>query len=116
VDWLSKINVGSLSSDQWIARGTSAAGLVVAAVASAFRFDRPIVATLLLTVGSLLFIFALWIAARNRVRWLESAVVILCLILIALCTYRVTQQRKIVPPTAANSGESANPDSNRDAQ
>jgi hypothetical protein len=115
VDWPPKINVGSLSSDQWIARGISAAALIVAGLASSFRFEHPIVATLLLTFGSLLFIFALWIAARNRVRWLDSAVILLCLASLALCSYRVTQQLKGGNSTA-NSEESANPDADRDAQ
>lgn len=114
--WLTKINLETLSSDQWIARGLSVAGLIVAAVASGLRFGHPILTTFVLMIGSLLFILALWIAARNRVRWLDSAVVVLCLISLALCSYRVTQQLKNVHPTAANRVESPDLDAEPDPQ
>jgi Ca2+/Na+ antiporter len=116
LDWRLKINVGSLFSDQWIARGASAAGLMAVALASAFRLDRPIVATLLLTFGSILFIAALWFAARNRVRWLDAVVLVLCLASLALCSYRVTQQLKRLRSTAADQAESSNPDADHDTQ
>ena len=114
--WFSKINFETLSSDQWIARELSAAGLLVAAVARGLRFGHPISATFLLMIGSLVFILALWIAARNRVRWLDSAAIILCLASLALCSYRVTQQLRNAHPPTANSAESANPNDDPDSQ
>jgi heme exporter protein D len=116
VPWLSKIGIGSLSSDQWIARGLSVAGMAVAAVASALRFRQPIVATFLLTIGSLLFILAIWVAARNRVRWLDLAVAVLCIASLALCSYRVSQQLRDVHRRSASSAQSANPDAQTDPQ
>jgi hypothetical protein len=116
VPWYSKISIGSLSSDQWIARGLSVVGLLVAAVASGLRFGHPIVATFLLTGGSLLFILALWIAARNRVRWLDSAVAVLILVMLALGSYRVTQQLRNLHPPAANTAGSDNPEAPPDSQ
>jgi predicted membrane metal-binding protein len=108
--WPPKISIGSMTSDQWIARGLSAAGMTFAAVAGELRFDQPIAATFLLTIGSLLFILALWVAARNRVRWLNPAVAVLCIASLAFCSYRVTQQLKNVHQTSASSAESADPD------
>jgi hypothetical protein len=116
VPWLSKIGIGSLSSDQWIARGLSVAGMVVAAMASSLRFGHPILATFLLTIGSLLFILALWVAARNRVRWLDPAVAVLCIASLALCSYRVTQQLKNVHQSSVSSAESAAPEAQTDTQ
>ena len=110
------MGIGSLSSDQWVARGLSAAGLAVAAVASALRFRHPIAATFLLTSGSLLFILALWVAARNRVRWLDLAVAVLCIASLALCSYRVTQQLKNVHRTPATAAELAEPETQTDPQ
>lgn len=100
-----------MTTDQWIARGLSIVGLGVAAVASAFQFSHPIVATLLLTFGALLFILALWIAARNRVRWLDPVFIVVCLLALGFSTYRLTQLRAQAHSTATSASESGDSES-----
>jgi Mn2+/Fe2+ NRAMP family transporter len=102
--------MGPVLSDQWVARGFSMGGFLVAASAANFRFDHPIASTVLLTLAAYLFIFGLRIAVRNRFRWLDSAVVVLCVVALALCSYRVIQLKSNQHSSAASTADSGDPD------
>ncbi len=110
MSWFSDNEMGPILSDQWVARGLSMGGFLVAASAANFRFDHPIVSAILLTLAAYLFIFGLWIAARNRFRWLDSAVVALCILALALCSYRVIQLKSNLHSSAASTADSGDPD------
>jgi hypothetical protein len=112
--WLPPLTPAPFAVDQWIARGAAVAAAVLVAVASGCRSHFPVVATLLLTGGALLFIFSFWIAARNRIRWLDSAAIALFVFVIVLCSYqviRVGSHPQTQPqPVPTNASDSAMPE------
>jgi hypothetical protein len=65
---ITRIRADSLVTDQWIARGITVVGFIVSAIASAIAPGHPIAVILLLSLSALLFIVALWVAARDRIR------------------------------------------------